>query len=104
MDWVMTPAAVILCSTATLSLVVSWLALSHRSFPGGRTLPLIMSAVAAWSLCAGLEAATIPLATKILWSKLEYIGMAATPPLFLLFAARYAGVEAWFRGARRFLL
>lgn len=104
MQWELTPAAMILFLTSALSLIVSWLTLVHRRFPGGRTLPLIMLSVAAWSLCSGIEAASLPLATKILWSKLEYIGLAATPPLFLLFAARYAGVGAWFRGTRGILL
>jgi diguanylate cyclase (GGDEF)-like protein/PAS domain S-box-containing protein len=101
MDWVLTPAAVILCSTAALSLIVFGLAWSRRTFPGGSVFPFIMLAVAEWSLFSGLEAASIPLDWKILWSKLEYVGLVATPVLFLLFAARFSGRDRWLRGVRQ---
>jgi diguanylate cyclase (GGDEF)-like protein len=101
MDWVLTPAAVILCSTAALSLIVFGLAWSRRSFPGGNVFPFIMLAVAEWSLFSGLEAASVPLDWKILWSKLEYVGLVATPVLFLLFAARFSGRDRWLRGVRQ---
>ena len=101
MDWVLTPAAVILCSTAALSLIVFGLAWSRRTFPGGSVFPFIMLAVAEWSLCSGLEAGSISLDWKILWSKLEYIGLVATPVLFLLFAARFSGRDRWLRGVRQ---
>lgn len=97
----LTPAAVILCSTAALSLIVFGLAWSRRTFPGGNVFPFIMLAVAEWSLFSGLEAASIPLDWKILWSKLEYIGLVATPVLFLLFAARFSGRDRWLRGVRQ---
>ncbi len=104
MDWVLTPAAVILCSTAALSLVVFGLTWSRRTFPGGHVFPFIMLAVAEWSLFSGLEAAAVPLAMKLVWSKVEYVGLAATPALFLLFAARYSGYDRWLRGIPRVLL
>ena len=104
MVWDLTPAAVILCSTAALSVVVSFLAMTRRPFPGGRVFPVIMLAVAEWSLFSGLEAATVPLALRLLWSKIEYVGLAATPVLFLLFAARYSGYDRWLRGGRRVAL
>ncbi|MCX6091880.1 MAG: diguanylate cyclase [Candidatus Bipolaricaulota bacterium] len=104
MTWVLTPAAIVLCSTAALSLIVFLLAVVHKPFSGSRVFSLVMLAVAEWSLFSGLEAATIPLALKLVWSKIEYVGLAATPPLFLLFAARYSGYDRWLRGGRRILL
>jgi diguanylate cyclase (GGDEF)-like protein len=50
---------------------------------------------------SGLEAGSISLDWKILWSKLEYIGLVATPVLFLLFAARFSGRDRWLRGVRQ---
>ena len=63
-----------------------------------------MLAVAEWAIFSGFEAAAVPLVTKILMSKLEYIGLAATPVLFLIFTARISGHDRWFRGHRQFVL
>ncbi len=100
MLWDLTPAAGLLLVTAALSLVVSLLALTRSPFPGDRVLSFVMLAVAEWSLFSGLEAAAIPFALKLLLSKIEYVGLAATPPLFLLFAAKYSGYDRWLRGSR----
>jgi len=101
MTWTVTSAAVVLWSTAALALVVVWLGLRHESFPGSRVFPYLMLAIAEWALFAGLEAASVPLPAKLVLSKLEYLGLAATPVLFLFFAARHSGYDTWIRGSRR---
>lgn len=100
MVWTMTPAVILLGSTAALSLAVFALTLTRRPFSGSHIFSLIMLAVAEWSFFSCLEAASVPLSLKLLWSKLEYIGFAATPPLFLLFAAKYSTSDRWLRGKR----
>ncbi|MEN6368605.1 MAG: histidine kinase N-terminal 7TM domain-containing protein [Thermotogota bacterium] len=97
MTWVLTPAALGLWSTAILALVVVWIVLRHEAFPGSRVFPYVMLAVAEWALFSGLEAASTHVSVKILMSQLEYIGMAATPILFLFFAARHSGYDRWLR-------
>jgi diguanylate cyclase (GGDEF)-like protein/PAS domain S-box-containing protein len=104
MVWDLTPAAIVLFSTAALSLVVFLLVLTRRPFSGGKAFSFVMLAVAEWAFFSGLEAAAVPLGLKLLWSKIEYVGLAATPPLFLSFAARYSGYDRWLRGGRRIVL
>ncbi|MDD5220667.1 MAG: diguanylate cyclase [Candidatus Bipolaricaulis sp.] len=104
MLWVLTSAAAVMFATTVLSFVVCALAWKRRSFPGGATLPLLLLAVAGWSLVAGLEAAFVPLEWKIFWSSLEYLGSGATGVLFLWFAAKYSGHDRWLRGRRHLAL
>jgi diguanylate cyclase (GGDEF)-like protein len=104
MTWMVTPASLALWSTAAVALIVALIALRQRPFPGSRAFPFLMLAIAEWALCSGLEAAAVPLASRVLMSQLEYIGFAATPVLFLLFAARHSGHDRWLRGSRRVVL
>lgn len=67
--------------------VVAW---RRAGSPVGRSLALLMTAVFQWSLCAAFESAVTDTARKVLLSKLEYLGIAATPVLMLLFALRFA--------------
>ena len=55
----------------------------------GRFLAVLMASVFLWSLAAALEAAAPDTATKILISKIEYIGIATVPVLMFLFALRF---------------
>jgi len=55
----------------------------------GRSLATLMGAVFIWSLSAALEAAVPGTATKVLFSKIEYIGIATVPVLMFLFALRF---------------
>ena len=55
----------------------------------GRRLALLMAAVFVWSLAAAFEAAVPAVATKVLLSKIEYLGIASVPVLMFLFALRF---------------
>ncbi len=55
----------------------------------GRSLAVLMASVFVWSLAAALEAAAPDMATKVLLSKIEYIGIATVPMLMFLFALRF---------------
>lgn len=66
--------------------VVAW---RRAGSPVGRSLALLMTAVFQWSLCAAFESAVTDTARKVLLSKLEYLGIAATPLLLFLFALRF---------------
>ena len=56
----------------------------------GRVLGLLMASVFTWSLAAAIEVAAADPATKVLLSKIEYVGIATTPVLMFLFAVRFA--------------
>ena len=45
--------------------------------------------IAEWSLTNALELASVDMASKLLWSKLSYIGITTVAPLWFLFALDY---------------
>lgn len=51
----------------------------------------LMVAIFTWSLGYTLEIAARPLASKILFAKIEYLGIATVSLFWFLFAAHYAG-------------
>jgi len=104
MTLVVTPAAITLWSTAVLAFAVVWVSLRHEEFPGSRTFPFLMLSVVAWSLLSGFEAAAVELSAKLVLSKIEYVGLAATPLFFLVFAAEYSRRGRWLGGFRRIAL
>lgn len=95
MIWHITPFAVVLMITAAFSTVVSRLVWRQRPAPGAVYLALAMAAVSLWSFCYSLEFSTPDIPAKIIISKVEYIGINATVPLFFLFALRFTGSDRW---------
>jgi len=95
MDWQWTTASIVLLSTSVLSLAIAIVLFRRRAIPGVPALASVVLAVAGWSLVAGLEAAAVPLAAKILFSKLEYVGSGSAAVLFLIFACRYTRRTSW---------
>ncbi|MEW6094325.1 MAG: histidine kinase N-terminal 7TM domain-containing protein [Chloroflexota bacterium] len=89
MTWVYTPYAAILHFTAAVAACVAILVLLRRSVTGSDTFVFLMFAVAEWSFASGVEAASVSLEQKILWSKLEYLGAVLSPTLFLIFTLEY---------------
>lgn len=71
--------------TATITGLIAWLTWFRRSIPGGRPIFWMAVAVTFWTLTAGLEVSAQSLTTKIVFSKLEYLGSTSTAPLFLTF-------------------
>ena len=73
--------------------------------PGTRAFVGLLVAVAWWSLLYALELATVDPTLKLVWAKLEYPAIVATPPAFLIFAAQYTRQDRWLlHGRRRWLL
>ena len=81
--------ALSLFAGATIAGAVAAITWKRASTSVGRVLTVLMAAVFAWSLTAALEAAVAGEATKILLSKLEYLGIATVPVLMFLFALRF---------------
>jgi diguanylate cyclase (GGDEF)-like protein len=57
-----------------------------------------------WSACYALEFLAPTLSGKILAGKLEYIGITATPVLWLVFALEYTGHKGWLTPTKRIVL
>jgi signal transduction histidine kinase len=63
---------------------------SRRTAPGRDALAWLMLAAAHWSVTSGLHALVEPVDTRVALSQIQYVGIAAVPPLWLLFASKYA--------------
>ncbi|MDD5503028.1 MAG: histidine kinase N-terminal 7TM domain-containing protein, partial [Candidatus Thermoplasmatota archaeon] len=78
--------AIALLLSAAISLALSLYVLRRRSAPGSKYFAFLMIAVAEWSIAAAFEAYFSDAGTKILLSKISYLGIASTPTFFILFA------------------
>ena len=65
--------------------------------PGEGTRPFLWlsAAIAVWCLAGAGHALVGTLPEKLLWAKLQYLGIASAAPFGLLFTAEYAGMR-WF--------
>ncbi|MBE3065077.1 MAG: PAS domain-containing protein [Spirochaetes bacterium] len=93
MTFLFTPYAIALFAASAVSAFIAILAWYRRSIPGGGFFTLMMCAVVIWSFMAALEAGSVGLADKLLFSQLGYIGTTTTAPFFLLFVLRYSNRE-----------
>ncbi len=66
-----------------------------RSVPGSYGLLLAMLSGIVWSLTYILEISATEIATKLIWAKLEYLGIAFLAPGVFLFAMYYSGHGKW---------
>jgi len=75
---------------ALVAAVVAAIASRRAITAVGRALGALMASVFVWALAAAFEASVPDAATKIMLSKIEYIGIATTPVLMFLFAIRFS--------------
>ncbi|MGO9307643.1 MAG: histidine kinase N-terminal 7TM domain-containing protein [Spirochaetia bacterium] len=71
---------------SALTCVVAW---RRRIAPGGTTFALMMTAVSIWTAAVALEEGAIGVPSKVLLSKISYVGAVNVAPLFLLFAWKF---------------
>ena len=95
MTFTLTGQAGILFLTFALSVLAAWLVWDRRAVGGATFLVLFMLAAAEWSLAAALEAASVDLQAKILFSTLEYVGSGSCGVLLLLVASHFAHKTGW---------
>src|SRR5687767_13815579 len=86
-----------------IALVVSavlalWVAtrVAGRPAVGAGPFVWLSTAIAIWCLAGAGHSTADGLNVKLLWSKLQYVGIVSVAPLWLLFTAEYASV-GWFR-------
>ena len=90
MMWTFTPYSIALLFMAGIVSTVSIVIWQRRHTPGGAALALLMMAAAIWSLTGGFEAAAIGIPAKVLWSKIQYLGVTSGPVFFFVFARQYS--------------
>jgi signal transduction histidine kinase len=86
----LTPEPVLFISAA-LALWLGALIYRRAAAPGAATFIWLMSAIALWCLTSAFHGLAPTLDEKILWAKVQYVGICAVPPLWFLFLAQYVG-------------
>ena len=89
MNLIFTIYSVFFLVTAFISFFVAFLAWQRRLVNGAKDLGLLMTAIGIGAFCLIFETASLSIAEKIFWSKLEFIGGISTPVLYLVFVLRY---------------
>ncbi|MCX7023386.1 MAG: GAF domain-containing protein [Spirochaetes bacterium] len=98
------PYALPLFAIACLTGGIAVYAFRRSRQAGAITFGWLVTAMAAWSACYALELLAPTLAGKVFAGKLEYIGIASTPVLWLLFALEYTGHKDWLTPSKRIAL
>jgi len=75
--------------TVFISLVTAYIAFRHRKVSGARTLTALMLFTAWWCFGGLIETSSTTLASKLLWSKIEYLGGVNVPVLLLILIIQY---------------
>jgi diguanylate cyclase (GGDEF)-like protein/PAS domain S-box-containing protein len=63
-----------------------------------------MIAAAEWSFFRALEAMAVEMPAKIIWAKLEYLGIVSVPLLWFIFALEYSHSPRWLTRRRNLVL
>lgn len=85
--------------SAALAGWVAMLVQRRPSTPGARPLVWLLAAVAWWCVTGACDGLVDTVEQKVIWAKLQYLGITSAPPLWLQFAAAFAGIS-WFRDRR----
>jgi hypothetical protein len=80
-----------------ISLVLAAVIWSRRPGPGIVPLTMLLIAGSIWPLAAAFEAAATDLVTKILFTKIAYVGVVSMGLLWLAFTLDYSGLSWWKR-------
>ena len=94
-----TPYNLPLLIAAAVSICLAYYIWTRRFNPGAKSLFAVMAAMVIWSSCYALQMASVELAAKIWWTRIQYLGILAVPTMWLLFALQYTGRdEGWLKG------
>ncbi len=66
-----------------------------RAIPGATALFILMIAITEWALGSALQIMSSKIFYKVLWGKLQYIGIVATPLACFIFVVQYSGQSKW---------
>lgn len=98
MQFTYSPYILPLIASAVIS---AWMAVyvwpRRTSAPGATALTALAAAVAVWCVGYALEIAGADLPTKVFWGKSQYLGIASIPLLWVIFACRHSGLDAWIK-------
>jgi len=89
MEFQYSPYALPLFVSAAVVFGLAGYALRRREPQEARTLGWLMVAVGVWSVFHGISILGLDFETQVLFNRLKYIGVLATPPLWLILALQY---------------
>jgi len=95
MYWQYTPYVLPSLVAAAVSAALALYTWQRRPAPGATPFALLMVAVVVWSLGHALELGSTDLLTKGFWTKIEFLGVAFVPVMWLAFALQHTGREKW---------
>ena len=98
------PFALALLAAGAISATLARIAWRWRTAPGGRPFVWLMVAAATWCIAYAIELLARDPALAITAAKVEYLGIASVPPLWLLFGLGYSQRQRWLPHSLRALL
>ena len=104
MDWQGTPFTLPLLAAAAVSVALAMYTWRRRSAPGVVPFIGLMLAVTLWSVGYALELLGADLATKLVWARVQYLGITSVPVAWLIFALQYTSRSHWLTHRRLFLM
>jgi signal transduction histidine kinase len=87
----MTTIPLILFISAAFALWLGAVIQRRASAPGAGAFVGLMAGVALWCLTSAFHGLAPALEEKILWAKVQYVAVAAVPPLWFVFLSDYVG-------------
>lgn len=84
----------ILVVAAIATIIISVL-LIRRKAEASKYFGLMMLVLSVWAFAYGIELTRTELHEMLFWIKLEYVGVAFIPPLWLLFCSSFSGHSSW---------
>ena len=85
----------ILIFAVIISAFLTWYTWRHRQTEGAKSFSLLMLILFEWGLFYLFQITSTDLNTKMVWSRLVFLGVVTTPVLWLLFALEFTGRKRW---------
>lgn len=98
------PYALALFGVAAVTASFAVYAFRRSEQPGSQTLGWLLAVMSEWAVTYALEFLAPSLPGKVFAAKLQYIGISAIGPLWLVFALHYTGRAHWLTRRNRLLL
>jgi len=93
MPKVITPYVIISFISFLLQAIVTLIAWSRRSQPGGKSLTAFMASITIWSAMATLQYSSATFEDNLFWVKMMYWGICPMPVFYMTFALEFSGKQ-----------
>jgi diguanylate cyclase (GGDEF)-like protein/PAS domain S-box-containing protein len=93
MPKVITPYVIISFISFILQAIVTLIAWSRRSHPGGKSLTAFMASITIWSAMATLQYSSATFEDNLFWVKMMYWGICPFPVFYMTFALEFSGKQ-----------